>query len=66
LPIQGVNFSILAGQKAWLYWNDNWADDNLGGATVEIWQAAAVPEPATMILFGFGILGLAGVRRFRK
>jgi hypothetical protein len=24
------------------------------------------PEPATMLLIGFGILGLAGVRRFRK
>jgi hypothetical protein len=25
-----------------------------------------VPEPMTMLLFGFGLLGLAGVRRFRK
>jgi hypothetical protein len=66
--MQGTNFSIPEGQKAWLYWNDNWANDNLGGATVEIWQKSteSVPEPATMLLLGFGILGLAGVRRFRR
>ena len=27
---------------------------------------STTPEPATMLLLGFGILGLAGVRRFRK
>lgn len=66
----GSAFDILQGQSLWLYWSDTWIYDNLGGTTMEIWQTAGgtanVPEPATMLLLGFGILGLAGVRRFRK
>jgi len=49
-------------------WNGEWNDEgNLRNITGYIAESAApVPEPATMLLFGTGLLGLVGLRARKK
>jgi hypothetical protein len=42
--------------------NENWHGFTIGVAPT----SSSVPEPATMLLLGLGLIGLSGVRRFRK
>jgi hypothetical protein len=74
-PEENDGYAWIFFGSVGIYPRGGWGDDVDGvsdsgnpirGYFVEYERAAAVPEPTTMMLLGFGLIGLAGMKRMRS
>ncbi len=59
-----ITFKNLS--KGLMWFNTAFLGKIMNGYSVASWKVSAIPIPATLPLFGAGLLGLVGLGRFRK